>query len=120
MIVVGIALLMSLVGLSPALGTFIAGVVLANNEYRHELEANIEPFRGLLLFLGLRTFLRSPRHAVSSSARMEHALHQLDRVRGWALSHRLRCRSRRHVHQLSAGQVQGRGERVGHGVRAVP
>ncbi|MFC6198685.1 cation:proton antiporter domain-containing protein [Ponticaulis profundi] len=51
MIVVGIALLMSLVGLSPALGTFIAGVVLANNEYRHELEANIEPFRGLLLGL---------------------------------------------------------------------
>ena len=47
--VVGIALLMSLVGLSPALGTFIAGVVLANSEYRHELESDIDPFRGLLL-----------------------------------------------------------------------
>ena len=46
---VGIALLMSLVGLSPALGTFIAGVVLANSEYRHELESDIDPFRGLLL-----------------------------------------------------------------------
>ncbi len=47
--VVGIALLMSLVGLSPALGTFIAGVVLANSEYRHELESDLDPFRGLLL-----------------------------------------------------------------------
>ena len=51
MIVIGIALLMSLVGLSPALGTFLAGVVLANSEYRHELEADIDPFKGLLLGL---------------------------------------------------------------------
>jgi len=48
-LVIGIALLMSKIGLSPALGTFIAGVVLANSEYRHELEGNIEPFKGLLL-----------------------------------------------------------------------
>ncbi len=53
--VVGIALLMSLVGLSPALGTFIAGVVLANSEYRHELESDIDPFRGLLLGLFFMT-----------------------------------------------------------------
>jgi CPA2 family monovalent cation:H+ antiporter-2 len=51
MIVVGIALLMTVVGLSPALGTFLAGVVLANSEYRHELESDIDPFRGLLLGL---------------------------------------------------------------------
>jgi len=51
MIVVGIALLMTVVGLSPALGTFLAGVVLANSEYRHELESDIEPFKGLLLGL---------------------------------------------------------------------
>ena len=51
MLVIGIALLMTLVGLSPALGTFLAGVVLANSEYRHELEADIEPFKGLLLGL---------------------------------------------------------------------
>lgn len=51
MMVVGIALLMTLVGLSPALGTFIAGVVLANSEYRHELESDIDPFKGLLLGL---------------------------------------------------------------------
>ena len=51
MMVVGIALLMSLVGLSPALGTFLAGVVLANSEYRHELESDIDPFKGLLLGL---------------------------------------------------------------------
>ncbi len=51
MMVVGIALLMTLVGLSPALGTFLAGVVLANSEYRHELESDIDPFKGLLLGL---------------------------------------------------------------------
>lgn len=49
--VIGIALLMTLVGLSPALGTFLAGVILANSEYRHELESNIDPFKGLLLGL---------------------------------------------------------------------
>lgn len=54
-LVVGIALLMSLVGLSPALGTFLAGVVLANSEYRHELESDIEPFKGLLLGLFFMT-----------------------------------------------------------------
>ena len=48
-LVVGISLLMTMVGLSPALGTFLAGVVLANSEYRHELESDIEPFKGLLL-----------------------------------------------------------------------
>jgi monovalent cation:proton antiporter-2 (CPA2) family protein len=51
LLVIGIALLMSKVGLSPALGTFVAGVVLANNEYRHELESDIDPFKGLLLGL---------------------------------------------------------------------
>lgn len=49
MIVVGIALLMTMVGLSPALGTFLAGVVMANSEYRHELESDIEPFKGIFL-----------------------------------------------------------------------
>lgn len=48
-LVVGISLLMTAVGLSPALGTFLAGVVLADSEYRHELESDIEPFKGLLL-----------------------------------------------------------------------
>ncbi|SHH69489.1 cation:proton antiporter [Cognatishimia maritima] len=51
LIVIGIAVLMTLVGLSPALGTFLAGVVLANSEFRHELESDIEPFKGLLLGL---------------------------------------------------------------------
>ncbi len=51
LLVIAIAILMDLVGLSPALGAFLAGVVLANNEYRHELEADIEPFKGLLLGL---------------------------------------------------------------------
>ncbi|RXK61832.1 potassium transporter [Lacibacter luteus] len=51
LLVVGIAVLMSTVGLSPALGTFLSGVVLANSEYKHELESDIEPFKGLLLGL---------------------------------------------------------------------
>ena len=42
---------MQAIGLSPALGTFLAGVVLANSEYRHELESDLEPFKGLLLGL---------------------------------------------------------------------
>jgi CPA2 family monovalent cation:H+ antiporter-2 len=51
LMVIAIALLMVVVGLSPALGTFLAGVVLANSEYRHELESDIDPFKGLLLGL---------------------------------------------------------------------
>ncbi len=51
LLVIGIAVLMEEVGLSPALGTFLAGVVLANSEYKHELESDIEPFKGLLLGL---------------------------------------------------------------------
>ncbi len=51
LLVVGIAWLMQSVGLSPALGTFLGGVVLAESEYRHELESDIEPFKGLLLGL---------------------------------------------------------------------
>ncbi|MCP8900083.1 monovalent cation:proton antiporter-2 (CPA2) family protein [Gilvimarinus xylanilyticus] len=50
-IVVAITVLMQSIGLSPALGAFIAGVVLADCEYRHEIEADIEPFKGLLLGL---------------------------------------------------------------------
>ncbi|EEE37456.1 glutathione-regulated potassium-efflux system protein KefC [Rhodobacteraceae bacterium KLH11] len=51
MIVVGISFLMTLVGLSPALGAFLAGVVLASSEFRHEMESDLEPFKGLLLGL---------------------------------------------------------------------
>ncbi|MEM7660866.1 MAG: cation:proton antiporter [Pseudomonadota bacterium] len=50
-IIIATALLMMVVGLSPALGAFMAGVVLATSEYRHEMESHIDPFRGLLLGL---------------------------------------------------------------------
>ena len=69
LIVVGISFLMTLVGLSPALGAFLAGVVLANSEFRHELESDLNPFKGLLLGLffitvgagiNYRLFLASP------------------------------------------------------------
>ena len=51
LLVIATAVAMQLIGLSPALGTFVAGVVLADSEYRHELESDIEPFKGLLLGL---------------------------------------------------------------------
>ena len=51
LVVVGTGLLMESIGLSMSLGAFAAGVLLANSEYRHEMEANIEPFRGLLMGL---------------------------------------------------------------------
>jgi glutathione-regulated potassium-efflux system protein KefB len=51
LVVLGAALLMEAVGMSSALGAFLAGVLLAESNYRHELEADIEPFRGLLLAL---------------------------------------------------------------------
>lgn len=55
-LVISVAYVMSLIGISPALGTFVAGVVLANSSFRHELETDIEPFKGLLLgifFIGV-------------------------------------------------------------------
>ena len=69
LVVLGTAALMEWVGLSMALGAFLAGVMLADSEYRHELELDIEPFKGLLLGLffiavgmsvDLGLFLRSP------------------------------------------------------------
>lgn len=50
-LVIGASLLMQWIGLSPALGAFLGGVLLADSEYRHELESDIEPFKGLLLGL---------------------------------------------------------------------
>jgi glutathione-regulated potassium-efflux system protein KefB len=69
LLVIGIAVLMEAVGLSMALGAFLAGVILADSEYRQELELDIEPFKGLLLGLffiaigmsvDLGLFLRTP------------------------------------------------------------
>ena len=51
LLVFGIAQLMDLAGISMALGAFLAGVLLASSEYRHALETDIEPFKGLLLGL---------------------------------------------------------------------
>jgi glutathione-regulated potassium-efflux system protein KefB len=51
LVVMGVALLMDLAGVSATLGAFLAGMLLADSEYRHEMESNIEPFKGLLLGL---------------------------------------------------------------------
>lgn len=55
LLIVAVGLLMETLGLSMALGSFLAGVLLADSEYRHELEADIEPFKGLLLGLFFMT-----------------------------------------------------------------
>ncbi len=68
LMVLGIAFLMMLVGLSPALGTFVAGVVLANSEFRHQIEADIKPFKGLLLGLFFMTVGIGVNFAVLASA----------------------------------------------------
>ncbi|MCK0201834.1 monovalent cation:proton antiporter-2 (CPA2) family protein [Ornithobacterium rhinotracheale] len=63
LLVMGVSYLMEMVGLSPALGAFIAGVVLANSEFKHELEGDIEPFKGLLLglfFIGVGASVNFP------------------------------------------------------------
>ena len=70
LLVIGIALLMQMVDLSMALGTFLAGVLLADSEYRHELEINIEPFKGLLLGL----FFISVGMSVDLSVLLAHPL----------------------------------------------
>ena len=51
LIVIGVAVLMNAVGLSMGLGAFLAGIMLANSDYRHQLESDIEPFKGMLLGL---------------------------------------------------------------------
>ena len=51
LLIVGISLMMGPLGLSPALGSFLAGVVLASSAYRHQLEADLGPFKGILLGL---------------------------------------------------------------------
>jgi glutathione-regulated potassium-efflux system protein KefB len=70
LVALGTALLVSAVGLSPALGAFMAGVLLADSEYRHELEADIEPFRGLLMGL----FFISVGMSVALELLLEHPL----------------------------------------------
>src|ERR1700730_11424552 len=78
LVVIGTALLVSQVGLSLSLGAFLAGVLLADSEFRHELEADIEPFKGLLLGLFFIT--------VGMSANLELALEKPWLIVGLTLS----------------------------------
>ena len=77
LLVVGAALIMERIGLSMSLGAFLAGVLLADSEFRHELEADIEPFKGLLMGL---FFI-----AVGMGANLDLAWHQPIAVFGLAL-----------------------------------
>jgi monovalent cation:proton antiporter-2 (CPA2) family protein len=78
LVVIGTALLVSQVGLSLSLGAFLAGVLLADSEFRHELEADIEPFKGLLLGLFFIT--------VGMSANLRLALEKPGLIVGLTLS----------------------------------
>lgn len=70
-IVLGVAALMQKIGLSAALGTFISGVLLADSEYRHEIEADLDPFKSLLLGL----FFIAVGMGVSLDVIAQHPLH---------------------------------------------
>lgn len=70
LLVIGAAVLMEVLGLSPALGAFLGGVLLADSEYRHELQSNLEPFKGLLLGL----FFVSVGMSISFSLLLEQPL----------------------------------------------
>jgi glutathione-regulated potassium-efflux system ancillary protein KefC len=76
LLVVGAALLATSLGLSPALGAFLGGVLLADSEYRHELESNLAPFRDLLLGL----FFISVGMSIAFSALLEQPLYVLSLV----------------------------------------
>src|ERR1700737_1406020 len=78
LVVIGTALLVGQVGLSLSLGAFLAGVLLADSEFRHELEADIEPFKGLLLGLFFIT--------VGMSANLGLALEKPGLIAGLTLS----------------------------------
>lgn len=78
LVVVGSALIANAVGLSMALGAFVAGVLLADSEYRHELEADIEPFKGLLMGL----FFIAVGMSVNVGLLLQHPLRILGAVAG--------------------------------------
>jgi glutathione-regulated potassium-efflux system ancillary protein KefC len=78
-LVIGAALLTQMIGLSPALGAFIGGVLLADSEYRHELESNLQPFKGLLLGL----FFISVGMSIAFSVLIEDPLRVLALIAGF-------------------------------------
>ena len=77
LIVVAAAVLMHQVGLSPSLGAFLAGVVLADSEFRHQIEADLEPFKGLLLGLFFIT--------IGARIELKFLLAQPKAILGWVL-----------------------------------
>lgn len=85
LIVVAAAALMHTVGLSPALGAFLAGVVLADSEYRHQIEADIEPFKGLLLGLFFMTIGASIQFGLIAAQPMSVVFWALSIILGKAL-----------------------------------
>jgi len=94
LVVLGAALVMQKAGMSMALGAFLAGVLLAESNYRHELEADIEPFRGLLLALFFMGIGMSFDLAIVPVRLHKHPITAADgRVRCWPLWVILRRRS---------------------------
>ena len=109
LVVMAAAALMTYAGLSPALGAFLSGIMLAESSYRHELEADIEPFRGLLLGLffisvGMIVDPRDDRAllaAAAGRARRCSPLIKVGVVYGLVRLHRQRSRDR-HPHRAAA------------------
>lgn len=80
-LIIGVTLLMQIIGISPSLGAFVAGVVLANSEYKRTLETDIEPFKGLLLGL----FFISVGMRMDFAILAQHPMHLVSLVAGFIL-----------------------------------
>lgn len=111
LVVIGTALLMEAVGMSMALGAFVAGVLLAESEYRHELEADIEPFKGLLLGLffiavGMTTNLSLLLEHPVLIAALVLGLHLIKAGLLWTIA-RVAGLPARHASPLSVSLAQG-------------
>ncbi|MBM0107310.1 cation:proton antiporter [Steroidobacter sp. S1-65] len=111
LVVIGTALLMNGVGMSMALGAFVAGLLLAESEYRHQLEADIEPFKGLLLGLffisvGMTTNLSLLREHPLLIAALVLGLHLIKAGLLWGIARVARLPAR-HASPLAVSLAQG-------------
>lgn len=115
LVVIAAASLMTLVGLSSALGAFLAGIMLAESSYRHELEADVEPFRGLLLGLFFVSVGMSvdPRVIAGSWAVLLAALASLTMIKVGVVYGLVRLRTGEHETALRAAMLLPQGGEFG-------
>ncbi len=115
LVVIAAASLMTYVGLSSALGAFLAGIMLAESSYRHELEADVEPFRGLLLGLFFVSVGMSvdPRVIAGSWALLLGALVTLTTIKVAVVYGLVRLRTRDHETAIRSAMLLPQGGEFG-------